>query len=165
MFLVQNPDGSLMLVESLDGHGDCTVLDANAADMTIADAKQMKCGEVEALLYAQFQAGFVPTTGPLAGHTLQVRDDTDRTNWLTSQAAYSAQVAAGNGAVMGANFRTAENATITCSFSDGLNALLAMAAWGATLFGKSWKVKDAINALTSVADVLAYDVASGWGAA
>jgi hypothetical protein len=165
VFLIRNPDGSAMLVESLAGHAGCTVLDANAQAMTLADAKQMKCEAVETYLASQILRGFTPTTGPLAGHTLQTRDNTDRTNWLTSQAAYSAQVAAGNGAVLGAKFRTAENDTVACSFSDGLNALLMMAAWGAALFGKSWTVKDRINALTTVADVLAYDVASGWEAA
>lgn len=165
MYLVQNPDGSQMLVDSLDGHEDCTVLDANAQPMTLDDAKAMKRGEVEGYLYLQFLGGFTPASGPLSGHTLQTRDNTDRTNWLTSQAAYSAQVSAGNGAVVGASFRTAENDTITCSYSDGLNTLLMMAAWGSGLFGKSWKVKDQIDALTEVADVLAYDVVSGWGAA
>lgn len=168
-----------MLVDGLDGHEDCTVIAENVTAPTDPDAvwdgtaftvpldtlKARKRGEVDLLLYEQFQGGFTPTSGPLSGRTLQVRYDTDRTNWLTSQAAYSAQVSAGNGATMGANFRTAANETINCSYSDGLNTLLAMAAWGAALFGKSWKVKDQITALADAPSVEAFDTASAWAAA
>jgi hypothetical protein len=165
MFLIQTPSGDTMLVDTLDGHADCTVLDANAPAMTLDDAKAMKRNEVDRYLAGQFLLGFTPAIGPVAGHTLQTRDNTDRTNWLTSQAAYLAQINAGNGAALGATFRTADNETVTCSCADGYSTLLEMAAWGKTLMGKSWTVKDQINALTNVADVLSYDVASGWAAA
>lgn len=179
MFLVQTPDGEQMLVDSLDGHADCTVIaenvtpptdpaavwDGTAFTVPLDTLKARKRGQVDMLLYQQFQGGFSPASGPLLGHTLQVRDDNDRTNWLTSQAAYSAQVSAGNGAVLGANFRTAANETVNCSFADGLNTLLAMASWGAGLFGKSWTVKDQIAAIADAASVEAFDTAAAWAAA
>jgi hypothetical protein len=139
--------------------------------------KAGKRAQVGALLESKFQAGFTPASGPVAGKTMQCRDLEDRTNWLTSQAAYLAAVSGGQGAAMGAAFRTADNSTITCSFSDGLNTLLAMAQWGKELFQKSWSLKDAITAIAVVdtgnpkadlqaaVDALnAIDITSGWPA-
>lgn len=132
-------------------------------------AKDAKKAEVMGVLASKFQAGFVPASGPLAGKTLQTRDE-DKTNWLTSQAAYSAQVAAGQGAVVGANFRTATNEVISCTFQEGLETLLAMAAWGADLYANSWALKDAISAVAvidgdidrAVAKLEAIDITAGW---
>jgi hypothetical protein len=153
-----------MLVDTLDGHDDCTVLNADAPSMTIEDAKQAKRAEVDAYLGAQFYAGFSATSGPLVGHVLQARDTTDRTNWLTSQASYRTAIDQGAGAVEGAEFRTAANETVTCTYQEGFDALMEMASWGKTLMGKSWTLKDQIAALTSVADVEAYDVNAQWAA-
>lgn len=110
-----------------------------------------------------FAAGFTPATGPLASHTLQTRDGDDKVNWLTSQAAYSAAVMAGQGAAMGATFRTADNITIVMSFADGLSVLLSMAAWGSAVFGRSWALKDAIEAAGDDPAALdAIDITVGW---
>lgn len=161
-YLIEAPDGTRMVVESLEGHDDCTVIDANSPAMTIDDLKAMKRAEVDRYLADQFAAGFVPSSGPLAGHTLQVRDDTDRTNWLTSQASYQAAIAAGAGAAAGATFRTAENETITATFQEGFDALMAMAAWGQGLMGKSWALKDALAALADFSNVQEFDVPDHW---
>jgi hypothetical protein len=126
---------------------------------------QLKAGkraQVGVQLTKRMSAGFTPATGPIAGKTLQVRDETDQINWLTSQAAYLAAVSAGQGAAMGATFRTADNSTITCSFSDGLNTLLAMADWGKQLYQKSWSLKDAIIAAEDQAALDAINVSAGW---
>lgn len=122
-------------------------------------ARATKKAEIEARLAAAFLAGYPGTIGGLAGQRLQVRDDTDRANWLTSQAAYSAQVAAGNGAVAGASFRTASNETVTLTFADGVKELLSMAAWGGRIFAVSWSLKDEAAASTDAAAILAIDVA------
>lgn len=169
-------NGETQLVSSLSGYDEWTVVSSNVPPqpddaaqfvngawvVPLDTLKARKRGQVDLYLYARFQVGFAPTTGPLTGHTLQVRDDTDRTNWLTSQAAYLAQINAGNGAVSAAEFRTADNVTITCSYSDGYSTLLGMGAWGKELMRKSWSLKDQINALTNPADVTAYDVAAAW---
>lgn len=115
----------------------------------------------------EFYNGFtVPTGvgGPLAGNTLQTRDNDDRTNWLTSQAAYLAQINAGNGEVVGASFRTANNVTISCTFQDGYSALLSMASWGASIFHRSWQLKDQLSAATTKEelDAVMVDLNNGW---
>src|SRR5687768_5452844 len=98
----------------------------------------------------------------LGGRVLQTRDQTDRTAWLTSQAAYQAAVAGGQGSTEGAKFRPLDNITTTLSYSEGLNVLLAMAAWGKAVYGRSWELKDAIAAAADSAALNAIDIESGW---
>jgi hypothetical protein len=171
-------NGEQLLVDSLDGHDGATVIadnidpptdpaavwDGAAFTVPLDVLKARKKGEVDLHLYELFQGGFTPSSGPLTGHVLQTRDDTDRTNWLTSQAAYRAAIDQGAGAVSGASFRTADNLTITCTYQEGFDALMAMADWGKTIMGKSWTLKDQITAITSSADVEAYDVNAQWAA-
>ena len=146
-------DGSVVQVHQLE-------------PIALADLKAQRVKEVEALLQAAFLEGYTPTEGPLAGHTLQVRDAEDRTNWLTSQASYSAAVAGGFGDVVDADFRTAANDTVTVSYASGLNVLLGMAAWGRGLMGKSWALKDWIgDPARTRAEIEAMDVAAQWAAA
>lgn len=137
-----------------------TVRDKTSEEL--AEAKAARKQEVGAKLTGVFQGGFTPTEGPLAGKTLQTRDMEDRTNWLTSQAAYSAAVAAGQGNDEGAVFRTAANETIATTYQNGLLTLLAMAAWGKVIMGHSWSLKDEIEAAQSFADLAAIDIEAGW---
>lgn len=128
----------------------------------LASAKAAKRTAVNEKLAAVFGGGFTVPTGTMAGQILQVRDAEDRTNWLTSQASYSTAVAMGQGAVIGANFRCANNSTHTVSYQEGLTVLLAMAAWGASVMARSWALKDAIAAATSLEALDAIDVEAGW---
>ena len=92
---------------------------------------------------------------------LQTRPD-DRTNWLTSQAAYSAAIAAGAGNMSGAVFRTEDNVTIGMTYMEGLTVLLAMAAWGQSVMARSWDIKDEIESATDETELAAVDIESGW---
>ena len=144
-------------------------LSINLAKLVTADDKfeERKAAKIEAvkkhgndIIVGQgfpFDAG-----GALGIQHLQTRNNTDRTNWLTSQNAYQAQIALGNGAVEGATFRTAENNTVVMTFQQAYELLLAMAAWGAQLYQVSWSKQDAIRACTTQAELDAIDVAAGW---
>lgn len=125
-------------------------------------AKADKQAAISARRDEVMAAGFVPATGPVAGHRLQTRNLDDRTNWLTSQAAYSAAIAGGHGDVVGAEFRTVDNQTIPATYAEGLATLLAMAAWGKTIMGHSWNLKDAVAAAETFADLDAIDIEAGW---
>lgn len=96
--------------------------------------------------------------------SLQTRNADDRINWMTSQAAYSAAVMQGFGAVLGANFRTEDNTDIVLSYADGLGVLLAMAAWGASVYAASWALKNAIDAAEDETALDAIDIEAGWPA-
>lgn len=139
-------------------------------DPTLAESKAALHAAVQGVLDAMLSAGFtVPSaaSASLTGKVLQTRDNTDRTNWLTSQAAYSAQVAAGNGAVAGAAFRATDNSMTTINYAEGVAVLLAMAAWGASAYHNSWALKDAIAAIadddaTGQTKLAAININAGW---
>lgn len=130
--------------------------------MPFEDRREAMRAEVDRRRDRCFVDGFTVPAGPLAGHVLQTRDIEDRTNWLTSQAAYAAAVAMGGGAVEDAFFRTATNETVVLSYADGLAALLMMAAWGKAVMGRSWALKDAIAAAADDAALVEIDLGAGW---
>lgn len=131
---------------------------------TLDERKAMMRRQIDDKRDALFAAGFpVSGTGTaLDGHTLQTRDESDKINWLTSQAAYSAAIAGGAGSVEGANFRTASNVTVTLTYTQGLNVLLAMAAWGKDIMGNSWVLKDAVTDAEDGDALDLIDVEAGW---
>ena len=136
----------------------------DAPGPTLAELKARMSSEAQVRCDALLTGGYRPPTGPLAGQTLQLRNNLDRTNWLTSQAAYGAAVAAGAGAVTGATFRTAENITTTMSYADGLGVLLDMAAWGASVYAACWAIKDAIAGAADITALDTVDLEAGWPA-
>ncbi len=151
---------------------DNTIVDLGTGEITVHllppptldEARNAARAQIEARRDACFTAGWTVsgTATALDGKVLQTRDLDDRTNWLTSQAAYSAAVAGGNGAVAGAVFRTAANETVTLTFAEGLAVLLGMAAWGKAIMGNSWALKDAVAAAADNAALAAIDIAAGW---
>lgn len=166
-----------LLVESPDGAErhliDARVIDTAYAGWAIAPSAETEAtmleirkaelkADVVGALAAAFAAGFSPADGPLAGHTLQVRDQDDKTNWLTSQAAYAAAIAAGAGDLKAATFRTASNETVECTFAEGHQTLLDMAAWGRTLMARSWVLKDAVAGAADMVDLDQIDTSTGW---
>ena len=129
---------------------------------TVAERKVRMRERIETMRDRCFQAGFTVPSGPLAGKVLQTRDLEDRTNWLTSQAAYMAAISQGGGAVQAASFRTEGNETITVTYSEGFAALMMMAEWGKTVMGNSWALKDAVKEAGTHAALDAIDVTAGW---
>lgn len=137
-------------------------LTADETAARLAASRVAASAQVDTKRDAKLTGGYTHDFGGTIGvKVLQTRDADDKLNWLTSQAAYSAAVAGGQGATMGANFRAADNTTFTLSYADGLNVLLAMAAWGASVYGRSWALKDAIAA---AADPASVDITTGWPA-
>lgn len=128
----------------------------------LANRKEARRAEIYAKRDEIFGAGFTVPSGPMQGAVLQVRDNEDRTNWLTSQASYSTAVAMGHGDVVNASFRCADNTTHIVSYREGLQTLLAMAAWGAAVMARSWELKDAIAAAADLAELDAIDIGTGW---
>jgi len=153
------PDGQRWTGEFEDVDG---VPAAVFAALTLDERKAALREAVNAKLDAILTGGYTVQSGAMAGKVLQTRNLEDRTNWLVSQASYSAAVAAGQGAVEGAKFRTADNATYKLTFADGLAVLLAMAAWGTACMDHSWALKDAIAAAEDGAALDLIDIEGGW---
>lgn len=125
--------------------------------------KAARKAAVSEILNARLSGGYTHDFGGDIGpKVLQTRNIEDRTNWLTSQASYSAAVAMGAGAVVGAKFRTEDNVNVELSYAAGLQVLLAMASWGADQYGYSWALKDQILAAADEAVLDAINIAAGW---
>ena len=156
----RQPDGAPIV----EGEVDLTPEEiAEIEAERVPNLKAAKRAAVSALLDAKLSGGYEHDFGePYGVKKLQTRNIEDRTNWLTSQASYGAAIAAGAGAVMGANFRTEDNININLSYSDGHAVLLAMAQWGAAKYAKSWALKDAIAEAADEAALDAIDIESGW---
>lgn len=93
--------------------------------------------------------------------TLQTRDDEDRINWLGILNAATAMIMAGAGDSL-TKIRTAENVTITITFSQAQLLMLQTLNYQSSLYGSAWDHKDALELLTALEEVTAYDVESGW---
>lgn len=185
-FIVENQTGVITAIIDWDGHtnfeathpglklypaeggwdvGDYRQPDGSYGKRSLVVEKMKKASLVDAAAAATFKAGYTPADGPLAGRTLQVRDNEDRTNWLTSQASYMAAVAAGMGALPGAVFRTASNETITLTFAEGAEVLVSgMAVWGKGIMGNAWGLKDQISAAMNFGELESIDITVGWPA-
>lgn len=133
------------------------------SDRLLPEVRAAWSDRVTAKRDAAFEGGYAPTTGALAGHTLQVRDDRDKINWLTSQASYLAAIQGGHGAAPGATFRTAANDTIVTSYAEGFEIIVVgMAQWGAAIMNRSWALKDEGAAAETLTELLAIDIETGW---
>ena len=112
---------------------------------------------------SQCSAGYPVTSGPLAGHSLQVRDAEDKTNWLILQNSCIIASVAGQGSVtLPTPIRTTDNVNITVTVNEALFVLQGMAAWGAAKLSHSWTLKDAVKVATTVEAVQAIDIKAGW---
>lgn len=129
---------------------------------TLEEARTAKLASIAAKRDAILTAGYTVESGPMIGEVLQTRDVDDRLNWLVSQASYAAAVGAGQGAVEGAEFRTLDNEIYVLSYANGLNVLLAMAAWGAAVMRNSWELKDLALLAEDTDDLDEVDIEQGW---
>ena len=140
-------------------------LTADQLAAALANNQNAKSAAVDARRDAILTGGFSYDFGaPTGVKQLQTRDDRDARNWLTLQNSCTAAVMAGQGATVGAKIRTADNVNVSLSYSDGLHALLALAAWGAAVYAVSWTLKDAIAAAIDQAGLDAICTTSGWPA-
>lgn len=109
-----------------------------------------------------FADGYPIVGGTMDGERLQTRNESDWSNWSRAQSRYAAKVAAGLGATMGAQFRTAANNVFTVSFDDGLTILNALTDWDEAMQQHSWTLKEAIAACVDQDDLDAIDITTGW---
>lgn len=128
---------------------------------TLQDFKDVKLKEISEKLNSVLNTGYLVNSGSMSGKYLQTREE-DKANWLVSQNMYKQAVNAGYGSVENAFFRTSDNMTFTISFQEGLDTLNAMAEWGSAVMRNSWTLKDLVNVATTIIEVEAIDVESGW---
>lgn len=131
---------------------------------TLDELKAAKLTEIAARIDEEYALGY-PVTSPANGDspfTLQIRNDTDRTNWLTAARIYDMQVAAGFGATAGATIRSAGNTNHIYTFSDAAALLSALAQHGAAIQRNGWALLDAARAAANEPELDAIDLEVGW---
>ena len=91
---------------------------------------------------------------------LQLRDNDDRTNWLTLDGTCTKLIMAGLGDTI-LPLRTRENVILTLPAATVSGVLSAMAQYGAAVMSASWALKDVIKVSD---DPEAIDASVGWPA-
>lgn len=159
------PAGKRIISSNFQRLADGTVKQVHVLeDLSLAAAKGAKVEAVKARAGATFANGYRPTTGPLAGHVLQV-DTASQIRLDQSLSLYKRQIETGKGAELGARFRTLANVNVSVSYADGYAAIVdGMGGWGKRVIHKTWDLVDQIVAPTidTKAKLDAIDINTGW---
>lgn len=127
----------------------------------LADAKVVRRAQAQAEYDARLAVGFPVPGAP--GETLQLRNESDRSNWLTLKDACNDAILAGLGAEPCAlPIRTTANNALPMSWEDAATLLRALRAWGAAMLQALWTLKDVIDAAETIEALEALDLAAGW---
>lgn len=141
--------------------GDTWVQQWSVTDKPLAEIIQMRCSEVDAFRNEYMESYPHDFGGEYGVLHLQLRDVEDRTNWLTLDAAASKLVATGHGDIL-LGLRTEENVILQLQATELSGVLMSMSAYGSAVMSASWQIKDMIRSLTTVAEVLSFDVQAAW---
>jgi hypothetical protein len=124
--------------------------------------KTAKILAVIALASYKTGIGF-PCTLDAQAETLQLRDQTDRTNWLALMLACQINIGAGNGAGMiSPGVRTTANRTHAMTYSACITLLGSLLTWASSMQGNIWLKVDAITAAIDQTSLGAIDITTGW---
>ena len=147
------------------------VVDKTAAEIQadLIDAADARVREIDSLYLATLDAGFAYDFGgrtaklpngltERAGvRTLQTRQD-DREKWLAT--ASLMQLLPQDAPVR--DFRCVDDAQIPMRAGEALQCLIAMQAHFGRALDARWRHKDAVRALSTIGEVRAYDITTGW---
>lgn len=147
-----------LIVDCSTGQSETVPLPAPS----LAVLKARKAGDVDRRKDDILIAGYHPTHPDLSGKVLQNRNLEDRQNWDLALSIYSDAVLAGMGAQLGGMFRTADNTTVTLTYSDAVSVLRGFRQWGLLVLAASWALKDAVSNAADEAALEAIDIDAGY---
>ncbi|WP_420411601.1 hypothetical protein [Roseibium sp.] len=131
--------------------------------ITLEDLKANLKAEVNQLRDTKLEAGFAHDFGePHGVKVMDTRNVNDRVNWIGGMLIYQGHIAAGNGDVVGAKIRTADNINISLSYKAAAAAISAVGDYANAILNNSWTLKDAISAAPDEAALAAIDITTGW---
>jgi hypothetical protein len=113
--------------------------------------------------YAAFLApGFPLDDYP--GETLQIRNELDRTNWLTLKDICAEAIAAGVGdlTIDAPGIRCTSNAFIRPTYAETFVLMQELRAWAMQAQANWWRLKDECRSVTTRAALEAIDMGAGW---
>lgn len=112
---------------------------------------------------AQALALYRPTTGSLAGHVIQTGRIEDQVRLDQSLSIYRREIEKGNGAVVGARFRTLANTDVLVSYQQGYEIIAdGIGGWGKRITHRAWDQGGEIVKASDKATLDAIDVNTGW---
>lgn len=130
----------------------------DAATAILMQTRAAAKRQVNAIRDARIAAGFSHDFGGAAGlRTLDQRSEADLVNWLGLKAIADAMP---DGELL--SIRDADNETFQATAATVSAAIAAMGVWRAQLLGRSWGLKDEIDAASDEAAVAAIDIEAGW---
>lgn len=125
---------------------------------------ELRAARLEALeaAYAGKLAGGFKFTHNGGTEALQVRDQ-DKANWLTLKDSCNEAIAAGQGAVQcPLPIRTLSNENLRLTFAEVAEILRGMRTWVSGCMALRWARKDALEAATTRAQIMAVQIDTGW---
>lgn len=129
---------------------------------TLNDLKGHRLLELRGIYNTRMAGGFpAPSLG--VGETLQLRNDTDRTNWLTLMIRTKDRIGEGQGGVVSPlAIRTTANNEYALTYSQIETLMDGMLDWAAATMAVSWAKKDQIESAADEAALAAIDLNTGW---
>lgn len=114
--------------------------------------------------YAEFASRGFPVTLEGNAETLQCASDTDRANWLIFKGACEDALKAGATVDDAAPIpvRCTSNINYVVTYGQALQIIADMRTWGLLAQANAWRIKDAVKAAKSNAELLAIDLSEGW---
>jgi hypothetical protein len=127
---------------------------------TLSEAMTRRKAEIDELRNAKI-AGGVPYEFPNGPGTVQMRNQTDITNILGVVVAGQALIGSGDTTTT-LNFRDTEDVTHALTGPQVVAMGLTASSFISGLYGAAWAHKDALSALFTLSDVVAYDITLNW---
>lgn len=135
-----------------DGVWDLENISEPEPEPVLEDVIADKIQELKTVYYSKVSGGFT-----FEGNLYQIRD-IDRINMVSVMADFNGGATNAHGGF----WRTMDNQMIAMTDAKVQEFILAAKAYVASLFQSNWTHADAINALTDISAVEAYDVTTGW---
>ena len=127
----------------------------------LADLKRERKAQVDAERERRSRLGApVVLTGPSRSFAAQTRDVEDKLNLSGMLQLAALAEGVSPGATIG--FRAADNVVYQLTYDDCQALALQVGQRQQALIAAGWDHKDAIAALTTAAEVAAYDITAGW---
>lgn len=127
-------------------------------EFTLDELKAAKKAQAERMIAVKMSGGFPCTLGGNE-ERLQLRNETDRTNWLTFHSVCRDAMLAGAGdSVSLQPIRTQDNRNYSVTYAEGAALMADLRTWAGAIMAVAWGLKDAIAAAETKAAVEAVDI-------
>lgn len=152
------PTGVRVLGHYLEDHDGEPRRAWTTEEIPLTDLKAQKSAQVDAVMFAKMSEGFPCVLGGNP-ERLQLRNEVDRTNWLTFHSACRDEIANGNGDDLSPQpIRTQDNVNYSVTYSEGAALMAGLRSWAGAIMTVSWALKDTVKNAPDAAALAAIDL-------